>query len=89
MPGSTPPGVQAYQSSQQQTVPQIDLSEVHAKLDQALNNLHSFAARNAVLEKKVDLLSMVVTILGRGMYQKQGNADAVGFLTELGVPLPQ
>lgn len=86
-PQAAPPQ-QAYQQAPQ-AAPQVDLIGVLVKLDQVLNNLNSLAARNAVLERKVELLSMMNTVLCRGIYQKQGNADAAAFLTELGVPLPQ
>jgi hypothetical protein len=66
----------------QVAAPTVDLSGVNQKLDQIL-------ARIAVTEKKLELVSMVDTIVGRAIYQKGGTADAAGFLTEVGIPLPQ
>lgn len=69
--------------------PTIDLTDVLTKLDQTLNISNSTAARFSVFERKLELLSMMVTILGRAMYQKSGNTDIVAFLKELGVSIPQ
>lgn len=73
----------------QQQAPQVDLSSIHTKLDQVLNHLNSLAARNAVLERNVALLSTVVVLVARSMFQKQGAMDATTFLTEFEIPLPQ
>lgn len=80
---------QTYQAAPVQQTPQVDLSSVNTQLSQVLNTLNSIAVRNAALEKKVEILSMMNTVLCRGIYQKAGNTDAAAFLTELGVPLPQ
>lgn len=61
--------------------PAVDLSGVYQKIDQVL-------AQNAALAKQIEYLSTVITVLGRGMYQKPGSADVVGFLKELGI-IPQ
>lgn len=77
------------QAPQPQQAPQVDLSTVHTKLDQVLNHLNSLAARNAVLERNLTLLSMAVVLIGRSMFQKPGALDAAAFLTEYEVPIPQ
>jgi hypothetical protein len=95
-PAGFAPPAPAYQQApqpaapvQQQVAPTVDLSVVLQKLDQLAAAVAQLTTNNAALSKKVEMLSMINTILGRGMYQKQGTADAAGFLTELGIPLPQ
>lgn len=73
----------------QPTTPVADLTGVLTKLDQVLNNLHSAFARISVLDKKIELLSLMNTVLCRAVYGKIGTPDVEGFLKELGVPLPQ
>ncbi len=72
----------------QQAAPAADPA-VGQKLDQILTLLGQQAQRIAALEKQVVVLATLNTVLGRGMYQKQGSADPTVFLTELGIPLPQ
>ncbi len=83
------PPQQSQPQPQQQTAPQVDLSAIHAKLDQVLNHLNSLAAKNAVLEKNLGLLSMTVVLIGRSMFQKAGVLDSATFLTDCDVQIPQ
>lgn len=75
--------------SNQAPAPQVDLSGVNQKLDGLLALVGQQNTRIAALEREVKICSMVITVLGRGMFQKQGSQDPAAFLTELGLPLPQ
>lgn len=97
--GFAPPMPQQAQAPQQQEASvdvDVDLTPVLQKIDQLsgiVNQLvgivNQQAQSNAAMQKKVEMLSMVCTLIGRAYYQKQGSVDAAGFLTEVGVPLPQ
>lgn len=86
-----PPPVQFQPPQVQQApaAPAVDLSVVLQKLDHALGAIQQLTADNRALTRKVELLSMVNTIVCRAVYQKPGVPDAAVFLTELNVPLPQ
>lgn len=62
---------------------------INQKLEQLLSLVSQQATKQAALEKKYEMMSMMLTIIGRAMYHKQGSPDIVGFLNELQIPLPQ
>lgn len=73
----------------QEMAPEVDLTPVLQRLDALAAQNTALQQQNMALTKKVEMLSMVTTVVCRGIYQKQGNADVAAFLTELGIPLPQ
>jgi hypothetical protein len=85
-----PPQIQQQAPQHQEAAPAtVDLTPALQKIDQLTNLVNQLAQNNSALQKKVEMLSMVCTLVGRAMYQKQGSVDVAGFLTEVGVPLPQ
>lgn len=81
-PAAAPP--QAPQVQQATVDPQLG-----AKIDQILTLVSQQATRITALEREVKMLGQLNTVLGRAMYQKPGSQDPAGFLTELGLPVPQ
>jgi hypothetical protein len=92
-PSFGPPPVVATPPQAQNTQMAAAQNSIGDALYERLENLTKLVEAQgkqiAELQKVVQMTSMVTTILGRGMYSKQGTADVAGFLQELGQPLPQ
>lgn len=71
------------------TAPASELFKFEQKLDQLLNINKQQAEDIISLKRKVEIASMVTTILVRSIYHKEGSSDAAGLLAELGSPVPQ
>ncbi len=74
---------------QQVAAPTVDLTPILNAVGGLQQQIQSLAAQNEALRKKVDVLSVVNTVLARAIYQKQGSPDPIGFLNELQLPIPQ
>lgn len=92
-PPPTVPMMQAPVAPPQAQAPaapaEVDLTPILQKLNEMAGKMEILANHNNLLQKRIDMLSMVTTVVCRAIYQKQGSPDAAGFLTELGIPLPQ
>lgn len=69
--------------------PQYAAPPVSANLGALETQVAALTALVQELLRKQKLDSMLLTIVARAIYQKQGSGDAAAFLTELGMPLPQ
>lgn len=88
-PPPAAPMMQAPQAPAPTAAAEIDLTPLLQRLDALAAQNAAQQQQNTALTKKVELLSMITTIVCRAIYQKQGSPDAAGFLTELGISLPQ
>ncbi len=66
-----------------------ELLKLEQKIDQLIELNKKQSTEVASLTRKVEMTSMVATILVRSIYQKAGSPDVAVLLAELGSPVPQ
>lgn len=69
--------------------PTAELLKFEQKLDQLLILNKKQSEEITSLQRKIEIASMVTTLLVRSIYQKPGTTDAATLLTELGSTVPQ